>query len=390
MDIAYVITAFPALSETFILNHVTKLIDLGYNVDIYARVPRREDPFYHSDIDRYSLLEKTTYIREPYTFCGKIIGAAKAIQKVTHADLPKLIGFNRESLSTRALHAYPLTQKKYDVIHCHYGPNGNLVSWLKKRGLINSKVICTFHGYDLYDDYFVKNSSWRYSYLRDYCDRFIAISQETRQQLIENHHINPNRISVVSNGVVLSDQIVRKKPGPRIQLLMVTRLSPEKGIDRAIKAFQSLRGHPVDLSVIGTGTKYYCDLYRGMVDNLNLANVKFLGPKDHNEVLRMMSEFDGLLLTSYTEVLPTVILEAQARFLPVIATNVGAVRELLGEGHGVLVESELDAIIAGIRDFIYGRSEHNVWKSKQNINQYHGLNRVVKTLISIYSTQKET
>ena len=57
MRIAYYLTAFPVVSETFVLNQITGLIDLGHDVEII--VARLGDTdVVHSDVDKYNLLEK--------------------------------------------------------------------------------------------------------------------------------------------------------------------------------------------------------------------------------------------------------------------------------------------------------------------------------------------
>ncbi len=58
MRIAFIVGAFPVISETFILNQITGLIDRGHDVDIYARSIRHlETP--HPQINRYRLLDRT-------------------------------------------------------------------------------------------------------------------------------------------------------------------------------------------------------------------------------------------------------------------------------------------------------------------------------------------
>ena len=59
MKIAFVVSDFPALSETFILNQIVELKKQGYQVDIYANQPRNEPK--HPDVDKYNLLSHTYY-----------------------------------------------------------------------------------------------------------------------------------------------------------------------------------------------------------------------------------------------------------------------------------------------------------------------------------------
>ncbi len=60
MKVAFVLDTFPALSETFILNQITALIDNGFKVDIYAAIDQRKSKT-HPNYNRYRLCESTIY-----------------------------------------------------------------------------------------------------------------------------------------------------------------------------------------------------------------------------------------------------------------------------------------------------------------------------------------
>jgi len=60
MKIAFIVNVFPSLSETFILNQITGLIDKGHKVDIFAKSLGYTHQL-HEDVNRYNLLERTIY-----------------------------------------------------------------------------------------------------------------------------------------------------------------------------------------------------------------------------------------------------------------------------------------------------------------------------------------
>ena len=68
--------SFPALSETFILNQITGLIDRGHTVDIYASGPR-DDPKCHPDVERYGLIGRTFYMKQP--MLERLRGVCRAV-----------------------------------------------------------------------------------------------------------------------------------------------------------------------------------------------------------------------------------------------------------------------------------------------------------------------
>lgn len=66
MKIAFVVLGFPELSQTFILNQITGLIDRGHSVDIYAlQGSKVETSKFHPDVERYQLLARTYYYSVP-------------------------------------------------------------------------------------------------------------------------------------------------------------------------------------------------------------------------------------------------------------------------------------------------------------------------------------
>ena len=62
MKIAFIFGQFPVISESFILNQITGVIDRGHQVDIYAlQGPPPDQTTVHADVERYRLLERTYY-----------------------------------------------------------------------------------------------------------------------------------------------------------------------------------------------------------------------------------------------------------------------------------------------------------------------------------------
>ena len=61
MKIAFLLNGFPVLSETFILNQITGLIDLGHQVEIFAQANPR-DKSTHPEIQSYNLMHRVQYI----------------------------------------------------------------------------------------------------------------------------------------------------------------------------------------------------------------------------------------------------------------------------------------------------------------------------------------
>ena len=61
MKIAFIVTQFPVISETFILRQITGLLERGHDVDIFAYSGMTHSTA-HADIDKYGLLKRTHYL----------------------------------------------------------------------------------------------------------------------------------------------------------------------------------------------------------------------------------------------------------------------------------------------------------------------------------------
>src|SRR5215469_11256245 len=76
LRVAVFANEFPALSETFVLSHITGLLDAGNDVTIFANVPRAGDPSVHADFRRYQLAERLRYRAMPASRAARILGAS--------------------------------------------------------------------------------------------------------------------------------------------------------------------------------------------------------------------------------------------------------------------------------------------------------------------------
>jgi len=166
------------------------------------------------------------------------------------------------------------------------------------------------------------------------------------------------RITVVANGVsgeLAADAATlppRCSPGRSLRLLFLSNLIPAKGYLTVLEAARLSQdrglGHRFQLAgAIATAAKVHPARF---AEAHGLGNVDFLGPVGGQAKLRLLREADALLLPSETEAQPLVILEALHYGLPVIATAVGGIPDLVVEGRtGILVPlGDQAALIAGV------------------------------------------
>src|SRR3990172_4479647 len=110
MKIAFVVATFPALSETFILNQITGLIDLGHNVEIFALEQSRDEK-HHADVVAYDLMKRVRYFDIPTNRILRIIRALFLVIENFHRSPRKIVQalnifrYGKDALSLTLLYA---------------------------------------------------------------------------------------------------------------------------------------------------------------------------------------------------------------------------------------------------------------------------------------------
>lgn len=263
----------------------------------------------------------------------------------------------RGAIDRRALlHLTDLCRRRrVEVWHSH-DYKTDVLGRLVRRRLPGLKLVSTVHGFTR------ENLKMRlYARLNDLAlagfDHVFAVSPPLLRHCAM-HGVHPDRLSYLPNAIELADYPQRTHTmqhdarrrhgiagdGPAIALL--GRLSKEKGVDRALQLYAELRrSRPgVTLHLIGDGPE------RGRLE----TQAESLGIRDGvtfhgwcGEPTSLLTAMDALLLTSHTEGMPNAVLEAMALGVPVAATAVGGVPEMLGGGHaGVLLAG------SGVADWV--------------------------------------
>jgi len=164
-------------------------------------------------------------------------------------------------------------------------------------------------------------------------DHYIAVSQHVAETHATLCRISPDRISAIRNGVDCppKDKVPSVKQRPDAALLFVGRLTPQKNPSSLLKAITLLPPAlrtKVTLTFAGDGPLRASLLQR--VKELQLESSVHL-PGHSSDVVTLMQRSTLLVLPSRWEGLPNVVLEAMANGLPVIASDVDGVREVVAD-----------------------------------------------------------
>ena len=171
----------------------------------------------------------------------------------------------------------------------------------------------------------------------------LPVSQSLARDLRRQGHAEA-LITAVPNGVKVSNVCADPGLDPALSVGMVALFRPRKGVEVLLKALAQLhrQGSSVRLRAIGEfETPAYERAVRGLCAELGLGDkVEWLG--FCRDVNRELSRVDVLALPSlFGEGMPMVVLEAMAAGLPVVATRVEGVEEVIRDGkEGILVQPE--------------------------------------------------
>lgn len=179
---------------------------------------------------------------------------------------------------------------------------------------------------DIWIDYFYNLSNCTYTY----ADKVTALFEKNRQIQIE-FGCPAEKTAIIFNGIDTNRfdvQLRSKKPG--IHIGTVARVVPIKDLKTMLQSFAIVNQHidNVYFYIIGPTdeNEEYYDECLEISELLELSNVYFTGEVN---VLDYLKFLDILVLSSISEGQPLVILEALAMNIPIVATDVGACREML-------------------------------------------------------------
>lgn len=144
--------------------------------------------------------------------------------------------------------------------------------------------------------------------------------------------------NAVDTSVFYYDASIKKDENFK-QVLFVGLLSPQKGLEYLLRACRELKDkrHDIIINIIGDGPNR--QEYERLANGLGISDVvKFHGIKTKKEIADFMRRSHIFILTSLYENLPCVLIEALTSGLPIVATNVGGIPEIINENVGILVE----------------------------------------------------
>lgn len=256
-----------------------------------------------------------------------------------------------------------LRRERVDVLHAHkFGSN----VWGTLLGRLAGVPVVIAHEHTWsYEGQPLRRALDRHLIAR-FSDAFVAVSREDRRRMIEIEGVPPDRILELRNAIAVPaarprDGHVRDRLGLASEAKVIGLVAiqrPQKRIDLLVRAAARLRTEFPELRVllIGDGPVEEATRIKALVAELGLDDVVLtLGVRD--DVPDLLAAVDVAVLSSDFEGSPLAVLEYMEAGLPIVATEVGGLPDLLDDGRcGVLVAPGDDAeLAAGIRRLLTDR-----------------------------------
>jgi len=224
----------------------------------------------------------------------------------------------------------------------------------------------------------------------------IALTEDMKGEI---QKICNREVSVIPNGIDLDrfQNLSSRGKGLKVNsaeklILFVGGLKPTKGIEYLIQAMSSIRQSETKAKLLLVGQGEEKEGLEHLAKNLDLSNyVRFTGGIPNTEVPEYMAASDVFVLPSLSEGFPNVILEAMASGLPIVATRVGGLPEIIKEGNnGFLVEPKNPQQLAEKVLLILKDKELRKRISKNNEEKAKGYSweSIVDRLEKVYQTIK--
>ncbi len=268
-------------------------------------------------------------------------------------------------------------KNNYDVIHAHLFPTQYYVALVKLLLGKSIKIVTTEHNTtNKRRKYWLSKKIDKFIY--NLYDKIIFISDGVKRQFLLDFPSLEHKGIVINNGINLESFFSTntiKNNNKKIKLLMVARFDSQKDHETLIKAMNFLDEKYI-LSLAGEGVNL--ERIKNLVKKYNLENrVKFLGfVKD---IEKIYQKHDIFILSSNWEGFGLVAIEAMASGLPVIASNVEGLKEVVGKA-GLLFEKKNEKDLAEKIKFL---GENTLIKEKYiKKGMIHAKNFDIKHLVS--------
>ena len=396
MKIAYLINCYPAVSHSFIRREIAAIEEAGGTILRFsvrsANLAALPDARDRLEYDKTTVILNQPWLvlifgmlgkmlRSPYSFY-QALNVAFAHCSYSISDIIRRFGY----LAEASWLANRLIENRVAHLHTHFGTNSTMVARLSRK-LGGPPYSFTVHGPDEFDKPVEIDLRGKVADSA-FC---VAVSSFGRGQLMRWSDLADwNKIEVVRCGVdddfIGDHRFTPMSEEPRF--CAVARLSGQKGIPLLVEAAARLKkeDYKFTIELIGDG-----EMRDQIVDMIRQHEVEdtvvLAGWANSEDIIRHLLSVKAMVLPSFAEGLPVVIMEALALGRPVIVTAIAGTPELVNSDCGWLIPSgSIDALADAMKSALQSSSEQLSAKGaigRSRVLEFHNSKRNGVYLLSL-------
>lgn len=258
--------------------------------------------------------------------------------------------------SKRIFKAVRYELSNYDVVYVQGFSGWELLRQVKNY-VGNPSIVINFHGFEMFQRSASLKSWFQNQLLKpfirhniQFADKVVSLGSGLTNLIEQKVGVPKERIIVNPNGIN-STWFIRENEidssEKNLKFLFIGRNERRKGVAELLQAFKNIRSNfkETTLQLVGDFTEIELNTDSGVIIHGVIM--------DEQELIKIIDNCDVLICPSYSEGMPTVILEAMSRGLAILATDVGAVVTMVDESNGCLLDSpDVNLIVRAMEHFI--------------------------------------
>lgn len=317
---------------------------------------------------------------------GGIYGKPEAYRRA-HRIAPETAledGLRRRGVDVSTFsHFSPIDCGSFDVVHVHH------LSWGAIRAATDSSSAAFVFTPHRMAESLPAHSRMVMHFVLRRVDFSIALSAREKAYQEHKYRLGPETSAVISNGVSTDTYTmqgrVRRVAGTPWRILFVGQLIPLKRVDVLLEAVARIP-LPLNVTLVYQSAGLEAQL-RSLAAQLGIGDrVQFAGQKSPEELSRLYRSSDLLVLPSSTEALPNVVTEAMLCGTPVVASDVGGIREQLAGFGKVVAPNSSKALASAIGEVLagYERFEMQANEMSEHARRTFSVDAMVDQHLDLY------
>jgi colanic acid/amylovoran biosynthesis glycosyltransferase len=355
--VAYVVSRFPAITETFILYEILELERRGFTVDVFALL-QHHDAVRHREAE--VVVQRTCYgrglslsvlaahlhylTRSPGAYVGALWAALAGNVSSPEFMFKAFFVFYQTPRFARVMEVSGV-----EHVHAHWATHPALAAFIIQR-LTGLPYSFTGHAHDLYMERAMLGEKIAEA-------RFVVTISDFNKRLLETLYGSAAAAKTMVIHCGIDSDVFNPKARPAgpasrpIVLLCVASLRDYKGHSYLVDACRMLSERGVDFSCLLVGEGNQRPALEAQIEAAGLTGkIQLLGAQSRDRVSELMNQCDAMVLPSIItpggqmEGIPVALMEAMATERPVVATRISGIPELIEDGVTGMLVPEKDAV----------------------------------------------